>query len=241
MRAIIAFALVQGSLMAQTAPAGDLPRLTREFRSAIEHDEWNSAAELSEKLDATVRATRNAWLTRDSQTRVDEVLSWLPANIEALWVNQAPFAIKADDPLSVIRETPVVSYCVDRLAAIADGKFYRALSNQTIRMTLAATRGLTSHSGSMIPDWMRRQEVVYFYFMADPFDLGPADESIENHPVWRGVAQSVDQDVPFRPGVERPKLDDPHWIALARADLLILSNNSTNRRTRRRDPRRRLE
>jgi hypothetical protein len=225
MRAIIAFALVPCALIAQTPPAGDLLRLTRDFRSAIEHDELTSAAELSEKLDAAVRAARNAWLTRDSQTRVDEVLSWLPAGIEALWVNQAPFSIKADDPLSVIRQTPVVSYCVDRLAAIADGKFYRALSNHTIRMTLAATRGLTSRSGSMIPDSMRRQDVVYFFFIADPFDLGPADESIENQPVWRGAANIVDQSVPFRQGVEQPKRDDPHWIALARTDLLILSNN----------------
>jgi hypothetical protein len=224
MRVILVLVIFAASLRAQTQTQTEITKLNQELRTALHRDDLVTSAELADKLDAKVRGARNAWLTRDSNSRANEVLTWLPPDIESFWVNQHPFVIKADSPLSITQETPVVSYCIDRLASVTNGKFYRALSNRTIRMVMAATRGLTYHPGSMIPGAMREQDVAYFYFTADPIDFGPPDESIENQPIWQGAAPVVDQTVPFRRGVEQPRRDDPHWIALARPDLLILSN-----------------
>jgi hypothetical protein len=67
-------------------------------------------------------------------------------------------------------------------------------------------------------------DVVYLYFLDAPLDLPGPSESIRGRPVWRAVAQ-IDSGAPFRPGVERTKRDDENWIALARPDLMILTNN----------------
>jgi len=208
-------------LIAQT----NLKNLTRDVRTALEHDDLTKAADLAANLDDAVAAGRNTWLIRDAKMRTDEVLGYLPIDTEGFWVNQEPFAIMPDESLQPLQQQPAQLYSLDRLAALNSGKFYHALSTRTIRMVMASTRGVRYPigSGTVIPGIIANQDVVYFYFLSDAVDLGPSDESIENRPVWRAVAQ-VDSGEPLRPRVQRGTREDENWIALAKPDLLVLSN-----------------
>jgi len=221
MQLILLLVAISIPLMAQT----DLTNLTRDVRSALERDDLTKAAALAATLDDAVAAARNAWLVRDAKKRVDEVLGYLPVDTEGFWVNQQPFAIMPDESLQALQQQPAQFYSVDRLAALDSGKIYHALSNRTIRMVMASTRGVRhpGDSATMIPGIIANQDVAYFYFFSEAIDLGPADESIENCPVWRTVAQ-VDSGEPFRPRVQRGTREDENWIALAKPDLLVLSN-----------------
>jgi hypothetical protein len=222
MRTIIIFGIFSAVLPAQTPSQADLAQLTRELRSAVEHDELTTAADLAEKLNAGVHAAQSAWLIRDARAQTDDALSWLPADTESFWVNQEPFTIKAEDSLMLLQEQPVRFYSVDRLFALNEGKFHHALANHTVRMVMAATKGIRNPYQVVISRLIADQDVVYFYFLSEPVDLGAPDESIENRPAWRGVAQ-VDAGGPIKPG-ERAQREDANWIALARPDLLVLSN-----------------
>jgi hypothetical protein len=68
--------------------------------------------------------------------------------------------------------------------------------------------------------------VAYFYFFADPLDLPPPDDSVQGRPVWSATARIDAGGLP-QPGVKREQRDDQNWLALARPDLLILSNRRT--------------
>ncbi|MCU1232930.1 MAG: hypothetical protein JWP63_897, partial [Candidatus Solibacter sp.] len=73
-------------------------RLTQELRTAVQNDSFNASVDLVTRLDESVRALHRASLVRDSRERVAEVLSWLPADTESLWVNQEPFTIVSGEP-----------------------------------------------------------------------------------------------------------------------------------------------
>jgi hypothetical protein len=223
LRALI-IAFCASTLRAQTPSQSDLIRLTGELRSAIERDQLASAADLAATLDEGVKAQHRAWLIRDADQRVDEVLTWLPVNTESLWVSQDPFTVNADEPLNLLTGRTTQLYSVDRLSALNDGKFYRLLSGKTIRFTVAATWNNTFSQTTMIPALAPRQDVAYFFFFGQPIDFGPQDEYIQGRPVWRGVARILDRKAPFRRGVEPPPLDDENWLAFTQPDLLILTS-----------------
>jgi hypothetical protein len=235
MRGVFLLAIFSATLGAQTSKQADLTRLTGDLRTALDHDEFARAAELAGNLDDGIRAARNAWLVRDARARTDEILSYLPADTEGFWVNQEPLTIKAGESSTFLAMQPAVLYSIDRLKALnadpvpedklPEGKFYRALSNHTIRMVMGATRGIRrSSEGFTMPATFAEQDVVYFYFFAEPVDLGTPDESIANHSAWRGVAQinTTKPGPPFPP--PRTSREDENWIAQARADVLVLSN-----------------
>ena len=133
MRRVPVIALFSSVLWAQPPSQADLIRLTDELRSSIQRNELASAADLAVKLDDGVKTQQRAWLIRDANQRADEILTWLPVNTESLWVNQDPFTIKADEPLSLLNGRPTQLYSIDRLSALNNGKFYRLLSGRTIR------------------------------------------------------------------------------------------------------------
>lgn len=93
-RLILALPLISVILAAQTTGDADLLNLTRELRDAVGGDSLTSAADLAAKLDDAVQQRYKAWLVRDADQRVNEVLTWLPRDIESVWVNQEPLTIK---------------------------------------------------------------------------------------------------------------------------------------------------
>lgn len=217
--------MFSSTLCAQTAGQTELLRLTDELRSAITQQKLTLAANLAAKLDDAVKAQQHAWLIRDADQRVEEVLTWLPVDTESLWVNQNPFVVKADESLSLLNGRATELYSVDRLSALSNGRFYRLLSGRTIRLVVAGTRNIIHSQELSVPAVLPKRDVAYFYFLSEPIDLGSQDEYIQKRPVWRAPANIDDIRVPFRPGVERPQLEDENWLALARPDLLVVTNS----------------
>jgi hypothetical protein len=224
MRLALMIVLFSSALSAQPPSQSDLIRLTGELRSAIEGDRLTPAADLADKLDDGIKAQQRAWLIRDADQQVEDILKWLPVNTESLWVNQDPFTIKAHESLRLLSGRAPQLYSVDRLSALNDGKFYRLLSGQTVRFVVAATWNNTFSQTIQIPALAPRQDVAYFFFFSEPVDFGSQDEYIEERPVWRAVAKILDAQAPFRPGVEPPQREDENWLALAQPDLLVLTS-----------------
>lgn len=207
-------------LLAQSDPS----KLLRDFRIAVAENSPTTAADAADKLDQAIRARYQAWLVRDASQRVDEFLSWLPANTETFWVNQEPFLVNPDEPPEVLYAKPIQKFSTDRLAAAGDGKIYRAVAGRTIRMVASGAKEYRENRKILTtPGPQTLREVVYFYLLTEPFDAPPADETIEKRPVWKAPAKITDWTQQL-PGQEPPKIDDDNWIALARPDLLILSN-----------------
>ncbi len=207
-------------LLAQADPA----KLLRDFRTAVAENSPTTAADAADRLDQAIRARYQAWLVRDASQRVDEFLSWLPADTETFWVNQEPFLVNPDEKPEALYAKPMQRFCTDRLAAAGEGKIFRALAGRTIRMVASGARGYQENREIlMTPGPQTLKEVVYFYLLSEPFDAPPADETVENRPVWKATAKITDW-TQRRPRQEPPKIDDDNWIALARPDLLILTN-----------------
>jgi hypothetical protein len=225
MRPILAALLLPLMSVAQTSDRGGLVRLTGELRKAIQNDSLTSAAEIAANLDAAIHSQQRAWLVRDGRERVDEVLSWIPDDSESIWVNQEPFTIRGEESSALLYGRPAQLYSLDRLMALNEGTFYRALNQRTVRLVVATTRGIQGSKDDTIsvPAVMRAQDVAYFYFFSQAIELPPHDEDILGRPVWRATAK-VDAGEPSRRGLERRQRDDANWIALARPELLILSN-----------------
>ena len=212
-------------MSAQTPNQIDLARLTRELYTAIQNDSLVSATEIATRLDEIVQGQHQAWLVRDSRERVDEVLTWLPAATESLWVNQAPFTINSEESATLFHRRPTQAYSLDRLMTLNGGQYFRAIHGRTVRLVVAATRGVPApQSNSVsIPAVMSPQDVVYFYFFAEPIDLPRPDESIQGRPVWQTSSTSDVADV-SQPGKKPAQQSETNWIAMARPDLLILAN-----------------
>jgi hypothetical protein len=224
MRQVFCLALIFAGLAAQTPRQPDLTLLTRELRTAVENDSLASGSEIANRLDDAVQQRYKAWLIRDAGQRVDDVLSWLPADTESLWVNQAPFTIRSAESVQFLYQRPTQGYSLDRLAVLNAGAFYRALDTRMVQLVVAAARNIPSLGQSIaIPGPLTTQDVTYFYFFADPVDLPAPDESIEGRPVWHAMAR-IDSGERGQRGVELAQRDDENWIALARPDLLILAN-----------------
>jgi hypothetical protein len=225
MRFVFAVLSLSAVLAAQTIDQAGLVRLTQELRSAIQNDSLGSAADIAAKFDDAVQAQRRTWLVRDSSDRAEEVLSWLPADIESFWVNQNPILI--DGNPSARLQDPTQIYSLDRLIALNGGAFYHGLANRTVRLVVAATRAIQApdfNRGLAIPGAMNSsQDTAYFYFFTTPLDLPPPDESIQGRPAWQGLAK-ISTGERVRPPAQPPQRDDLNWIVQARPDLLILAN-----------------
>ena len=224
MRMVFAGLLLPLMSVAQTPDRGGLVRLTGELRSAIQNDSLIAAADIASKLDIAIQSQQRVWLIRDARERVDEVLSWVPNDSESIWVNQEPFTIRIEESVALLYGRPAQVYSLDRLMALNEGRFYRALDQRTVRLLVAVTRGIQgAKDGTMsVPAVMPAQDTAYFYFFSQPIELPPYDDQIEGRPVWRATAK-VFAGEPFQRGVERKQRDDLNWIALARPELLILS------------------
>jgi len=223
-RSLLCLPVLFTCLAAQTAVATDPITLLRDLRSAIQHDSLATAAHLAGELDAAVQERYSTWLIRDADQRIDEARAWLPSDTESVWVNREPFTIRPELDIDMLSNRPNISYSVDRLAALNDGEFYKALGNHTIRLVVAGARDIRKTAMASIPAPVAvEEEVAYVFFLAEPIDFASAGESIHEHPVWHAIAKVDAGDVP-RPDEKRAQRDDENWLALARPDVLILTN-----------------
>ena len=220
-RLLLALFLISSILAAQSADQVNLTRLTGELNAALQNDSLAAAVEIAAKLDDAVQIQRQAWLVRDSDDRVEEVLSWLPGDIESFWVNRSPFVI--DGQARDFGEQTTTLYSADRLKSLSEGRFYRFLDHRTMRLAIAATRGiLPPQSTIMTPPVMTSRDVVYFCFFTSRVEP-PPDESIQGLPVWQTTAKIIGDYVP-KPGTRPSAHEDTNWLALAKPNLLIVSN-----------------
>lgn len=223
MRSLLYFPVFSAYLAAQTALATDPVQLLRDVRTAIQDDSLATAAELAGKLDVAVQERYSAWLIRDADERIQEALAWLPGDTESVWVNREPFTIRPELGIDMLWDRPNISYSVDRLAALNGGEFYKALGNHTIRLVVAGARDIRKNRMASVPAPVAAEDVAYVFFLAEPVDFASADESIQGHPVWHAIAKVDAGDAP-RPGEKRAQRDDENWLALARPDVMILTN-----------------
>jgi hypothetical protein len=210
-------------LAAQTAAPADPAYLLRDLRTAIQDDSFVTAAELAGKLDEAVQQRYSAWLIRDADQRIDDALAWLPADTESVWVDQQSFTIRPEQGIDLLWARPNEVYSVDRLAALNDGQFYRALGNRKVRLVVAGARNIRGTALAGVPAPVPAQDVAYVFFFAKPVDFAAPDESIQGCPVWHAVAR-VDAGEAPRPGEKRAQRDDENWLALPRPDAMILTN-----------------
>lgn len=140
MRRIVWLGFICVAVGAQSPPAENLAPLLREFRVALENDRLSAAAELADRLENSVRAKYDAWLIRDARERTQEIIGWLPVDIEALWINQEPFVIDPQHSMELLYGRPTQAYSMDRLMALNGGGIYRALANRTVRLAGGAAR-----------------------------------------------------------------------------------------------------
>ncbi|MGC9945240.1 MAG: hypothetical protein ABSF64_02490 [Bryobacteraceae bacterium] len=222
MRRVLWFTLLSVGVAAQTPGQSNLSPLMPELRTAIRNDSLAVAAELANRLDDAVQQRYNAWLIRDADQRVQEVLTWLPDDTESLWVNQTPFPIKPDDSAELLSERPIQLFCVDRLIALNEGNIYRALGRHTVRLVVAAA-GQIRRGEFGGPPSLAVQDVAYFYFFADAVELPQPDESLQGKPVWHASAKVLSSFI-TEPGVAPAQREDENWIGLARPDLLIVAH-----------------
>jgi hypothetical protein len=215
-------------LSGQTSARPDLNRLDREIEDAVRRDDLIKAADLASTLDDGVQRQFRAWLNRDANQRVNEVLNWLPKDIEALWVLRDPIIINPSDSSEPHYGIKVAHlYAVDRLMALNGGQIYRRLQGKTIRLVVAAIRKISSSNSGIAPAFMPDGEVAYFYLLEDAVDedvLGVPDESINKHSFWRGTAK-IDAGESWGPQHrERAQREDESWLTFARPNLLVLSS-----------------
>ena len=226
MRSLLVLPFFSACLAAQTATPTDTVQLLQDLRTAIQHDSFATAAELAGKLDLAVQEQYSAWLIRDADQRVDEALAWLPADTESVWVNQEPFTIQPDLGIDMLWDRPNESYSVDRLAALNDGEFYKTLGNHTIRLVVAGARNIRKNQFPSVPATVFAEDVAYVFFLAEPVDFASPGGPIAGHPVWHATAKIDAGGVP-RPGQKRAQRDDENWLALARPDVMILTNRQS--------------
>ena len=200
----------------------EMTELVRELRREVQDGSLINAAETAEKLDAGVQARYRAWLVRDSNERADEVLSWLPADMEGFWVNRRPVEISSDP---AAYSSPMDSYLFDRLKAQNEGHYFKLLQGNMFRLAMAAVRGVPppQFESVSMPNTMTAKDAIYFYFLTAPLDLGSPDDFVQGRPLWRGTGEIVGSYVP-QPGVRPTPHEDINWLALPKPDLLILSN-----------------
>lgn len=222
MRVIFCAAWLALAAAAQTPVEPDWATRTRDLRTAIQNGSLASAAEMARKLDDAVQRQYTAWLIRDGAQRVDEARAWLPPDTESLWVNQQPFTIDPQESTHLLYERPIRQYSLDRLIALDGGRFYRALGGRTVRIVVAAARNISREQRG-IPGPVLAHDVFYVYFFATAVDLPDSDESIQGRPVWRATAKVYSRQLP-EPGKQPERVDDENWLALARPDVLILTN-----------------
>lgn len=225
MKKTVAVLLALASLgMAQSAAPVDLARETAELTAALQSGDLVRAADIAAKLDDAIQARKLASMVSDSSDRARDALSWLPADIEAFWVNQVPFVNDEKNLKGSIAELAIRSYSFDRLAAQNGGHYFDLLRGQTVRLAMGAARGTPPESNSSsIPGSFVSRDVIYFYFLTGAWTPPKEDEMIQGRPAWQGKAAIIGPYTP-RPGVEPPTREDTNWIALARPDLLIVSN-----------------
>jgi hypothetical protein len=164
-----------------------------------------TAADLTASLDDGVQARLQTWMTRDVRQRVAELLTWLPAGIETLLVDQEPFVMGAT------AGRPDAAYVSGRLS------FFGGLRGRTVRIAAAGEMQIRDRAGvaMTIPATMPDAGLVYFYFLAENLDadsVGAREPDMLGRPVWRIAA--------------RPRSrDDEMWMALARPDVLVAANS----------------
>lgn len=220
LRRILILALLTGALGAQ-ADQSDLTRLARELRTALEKKDLTIAADLATQLDHDVQLRYRAWLIRDAQKWVDDVLTWLPPDTETLFVNQEPFVVDPSESPEALYGRPTQIYAIDRLSALNAGEFYRALEGRTISLVAAGARDIRG-PGTGVPALSPDSEVVNFLFLAEalhPNVLGAPDKSLQNCPVWRAIAK-----IHVGESWRVSQRDDESWLALARPDLLVIAS-----------------
>lgn len=215
------------SLFGQDTAFGDLDRLRQELQEAIQAANFTKASEVAVKLDDAVQGRYRASLNQDAGERMNQVLHWLPADTETLFVLQYPTVLHAQDSPEIAGDGPARQYAFERLRALNNGDVYRRLQGKTVRLAVAAARDMPG-SGTrlgMIPAMMPDIDVTYTYFFTEPLGqdvMGEPDVASNVGPVWRGTAK-VDAGEPWTPGRRvRAQREDSSWLALPRPDLLIV-------------------
>lgn len=202
---------------------GELTGLIQQLRHEIQDASLVNAAETAERLDAAVQTSYRAWLVRDANERADEVLSWLPPDVEGFWVNKRP--IVASPEPDTFDQSAIDSYLFDRLYGQNDGDYAKRLRGHMVRMVIAAVRGVPHPEFDMVsmPAPVTARDVIYFYFLTGPLEFPNPDEVAQGFSLWRSTGQVVGHYIP-QPGVRPTPHEDTNWIAFPRPGLLILSS-----------------
>ena len=229
-RCLYSIAFFAVAVHAQTSSTPDLTKLIQSFNTAVRDDNLTLAAEIAAKLDAAVQKRYHRWLVRDAQERVDEALTWLPVETEAITVHQRPFTVSDELAEFKTDEHPSQDSMVERLAKLNAGAFYKALRGRTIRLVVAGAANMRSRGrpGSFIdPPLSPDADSAWFYFFTEPLSIeifGSPDFSARNTPVWRGTAE-LSVASTGRGERKASVREDESWLALARPDLLVMTTS----------------
>jgi hypothetical protein len=198
------------SLRAQDDPG----ELLLKLKHQVSEKQLIPASETAGQLDAAIQARYREWLVRDSSERADEVLSWLPADMESFCVNRSPEEINGD----LAFQTGIEWDMLDRVKAQEDGRFIKPLQGATVRMSMAAARAIPPPDFDMVslPAPIRAPDVIYFHFLAAAAQIGEPTEVVDGVPLWRTTATIEDR--------QGGSHEDANWIAQPKADLLVISN-----------------
>ena len=200
-------------LLAQSPTPAALSRSAQDVLIAVETNDFASAADLAAKLDDGVQHQLRAAAANGSQERLSEVLSLLPPDTETLLVLREPFTLNSNELAPPTPgHLPQVSL-TERLASVANGRFFAALNGQTVRFAAAGLSNLRARSTS-IPAVMPDADGAWFYFLSASVNsdaFGQPGELIGNRPVWRATSRG-------------PRADEG-WLALVRPDILVLATD----------------
>jgi hypothetical protein len=212
-------------LLAQPPTPAALSRSAQDVLIAVETNDFASAVDLAARLDDGVQQQLRAAAANGSQERLNEVLNLLPPDTETLLVLREPFMLNSSELAPPTPgHLPQVSL-TERLASVANGRFFAALNGQTVRLAAAGLSNLRARSTS-IPAVMPDADGAWFYFLGAPVSpgasinadaFGTPSELIGNRPVWRVTSRATRAN-------ESPRADES-WVALVQPDLLVLATN----------------
>ncbi len=206
------------------ASVGAKGQMTRDLDDAIRSGDLVKAVDLAAKLDDAVQRRYRETLTRDSRERAIDVLSWVPADTEAMMVMQEPVVIDAAESVVGLSGKPARFYAIERLMRANGGDIYKSLAGRTIRLTVA-TMGNIRSSVMSVPGTLPHGDAAWFFFLTEPVDpkvLGPPTDRIDDgRLMWRVEEPEPN---PYGEPASSQKPDEG-WLALAKPDVLVLASS----------------
>lgn len=219
-------ALTLGAQEHNQAPP-DLWREVDQLGRAIDSGDWQQAARHSSELKTLVIDQRDAALRFASMERIGQVLSWLPADTEAVVVSQQPFTLtERDRDVTPGALVAAQGYVLNLLRTADEGRFAKPLQGSTIRFAVLAGRkfGVHPSDGSdAMPLGMIAWEgcAVYAFGAALTHEALPKspDTVIGAHQVWSSTGKDYTQATDATPR------RTTYLAALIKPDELLVCNH----------------